>query len=152
VDFDGDGTDDIVVAAISSDASGKTDSGRVYVIRGTPTLSGDKDMLPPTNDFLVAFDGKNVGDEVGISLAGGQFGDGTATPCNNCKDLVIGTSSANGPSPNDVRTGAGEVYIARGRTGLSAATVISLQDVASPPFNLITTIYGAAAEMQFGTG
>src|SRR5262249_17480249 len=71
VDFDGDGIDDIVVAAISSDASGKTDSGRVYVVRGTPTLSGDKDMLPPTSDFLVAFDGKNVGDEVGISLAGG---------------------------------------------------------------------------------
>jgi hypothetical protein len=150
VDFDGDGIGDIAVSAIGYDANSLSSTGRVYVIKGATNLSGDKD-LATTSNFLVAFDGIDAGDEAGSALAAGQFGDGTATPCANCKDLVIGAPQGSGPTVNDVRPSAGEVYIVRGRTGLSAGTAISLKDVASPPFNLITTIYGDQAGDTLGT-
>ena len=149
-DFDGDGTDDIVVSSIGYDANGNADSGRVYVVKGASNLSGVKDMATVSN-FLVAFDGIDPNDNAGYALAAGQFGDGSSTPCNTCKDLVIGAPNANGPTANDYRSAAGEVYVVRGRSGLSAGTVISLRDVSSPPYNLITTVYGGTAGMGLGT-
>jgi hypothetical protein len=149
LDFDGDGITDLAIGAIGNDAGGQSDAGRVYVIKGAANLSGDKDMATASN-YLVAFSGIDPGDQAGTALASGQFGDGTATPCAACRDLVISASAADGPTVNDVRDGAGEVYVVRGRTGLANGTAISLQDVASPPFNLITTVYGAEAGQAFG--
>jgi len=80
-DFDGDGTDDIVVSSIGYDANGNADSGRVYVVKGASNLSGVKDMATVSN-FLVAFDGIDPNDNAGYALAAGQFGDGSSTPCN----------------------------------------------------------------------
>jgi hypothetical protein len=150
LDFDGDGISDLAVAAIGNNAGGKTDAGRVYLVKGASNLSGDKEMATATN-YLLALGGIDVGDEAGLSLAAGQFGDGSVSPCATCADLAIGAASADGPSAADVRDGAGEVYIVRGRTGLAAGSSLSLQDVASPPFNLIATLYGAAAGQAFGS-
>ncbi len=150
LDFNGDGFGDIAVGAIGNDAGGDSSSGRVYVVKGASNLSGDKDMATASN-YLVAFDGIDSGDEAGGALAGGQFGDGTASPCTACKDLVIGAASADGPTVNDVRDFAGEIYIARGRTGLANGSVISLNDVVASPPDLLTTIFGDAAGEASGT-
>src|SRR5260221_4625802 len=107
--------------------------------------------MASSNASLVGLGGSDSGEEGGGAVAGGQFGDGSASPCAACKDIVTAAASADGPTLNDVRDGAGEVYIIRGRTGLASGTVISLQDAASPPFNLIATIYGDTAGEALGT-
>ncbi len=143
LDFDGDAIDDIAVSAPNRDVGSSSDAGRTYVVKGATNLSGDKDMAPPGSDYLLALDGIDANDLSGFVLAGGQFGDNSSTPCSACQDLVIGTPQGDGPAPADERSGAGEVYVVRGRTGLASGTVMSLKDVTSPPFNLITTLWGA---------
>ena len=144
VDFDGDGIADLGIGAAGHDPGGRSDAGRAYVIRGASNLSGEKDLATASN-YLVALDGIDAGDETGLSLAGGQFGDGGQSACAACGDLVIGAPSGDGPTASDFREDAGEVYVVRGKTGLSTGTVIPLADVPAPPFNLIATLYGAAA-------
>ena len=148
VNFDGDAYDDIAVSAIQNDPGGLADAGAVYIVKGASNLSGDKDMATPSN-YLVVYTGINGSDLAGLSIAAGQFGDNSASPCAACQDLAISATEADGPTPSDVRDRSGEVYIVRGRTGLAAGTAISLADPTAP-YNLLTTIYGANAGDAIG--
>ena len=143
LDFNGDGFADIAASAIFSDPGGRGDAGSVYVVKGASNFNGDQE-LTQSNKYLVKFEGIDSADLAGYALGVGEFGD-EAAACPTCRDLMISAIEADGPTVNDIRDRAGEVYIARGRNDLAAGTVKSLADVASPPFDLITTVYGAAA-------
>ncbi len=149
LDFDGDGKKDIAASAINQDVGANGDAGRVYVIKGKSNLSGEKNMAM-ANDYLLALDGISATDQAGYSLAAGEFGD-NGTDCAACRDLAVSSTSTDGPTPPDVRSASGAVYVVRGRSDLPASgTVKSLADVSTPPYDLITTIYGALPQDRIG--
>ncbi len=149
LDFDGDGKKDLAISAINYDVGSSADAGRVYVIKGKSNLSGEKNMAQP-NDFLLALDGINGMDQAGYALGAGEFGD-NGTACAACRELVVTSTAVDGPTPPDVRSASGAVYVVRGRSDLPASgTVKSLADVSSPPYDLITTIYGALPGDRIG--
>ncbi|HEX6852557.1 MAG TPA: thrombospondin type 3 repeat-containing protein [Candidatus Polarisedimenticolaceae bacterium] len=150
LDFDGDTFQDMAISAISFPAGGKAESGRVYVVRGANNLPSTRDMTN-TAHFLVALDGIDAGDQTGETLAAGELGDDASQPCAACRDLIVGTPNGDGPAPTDIRTDSGEVRVVRGRNNLASGTVMSLQDVTSAPYNLVTAAFGAAAGDRIGT-
>lgn len=127
-DVDGDGNDDILIAApdrsvrLDLDQDGvvevdRTECGVVYLIYGSPQLSGTLELADVGTDKLpgAVFIGSNSGDHLGAGLgiqgdrsrgigaAGDINGDGFG-------DLLLGSVSA---SPRD-RTAAGEAYLIYG--------------------------------------
>jgi hypothetical protein len=150
LDFDGDGFQDMAISAISYAAGGKADSGRVYIVKGASNLPAERNMAT-TSNYLVALDGIDAGDQTGESLAAGEFGDEASQACAACRDLVIGSPNGDGPAPTDIRTDSGEVRIVRGRNNLAAGTTLSLQDVTSAPYNLVTSVHGGTAGERIGT-
>lgn len=127
-DIDGDGNDDILIAApdrsvrVDLDGDGvfdvdRTNCGVVYLIYGSPNLRGTINLSRIGTPDLpgVAFIGRNSGDflgagigeqgdrSFGIATAGDVDGDGRG-------DLLLGSVSA---SPRD-RVRAGEVYLIYG--------------------------------------
>ena len=147
LDFDGDGFQDIAVAALGADPNLMSEAGAVYVIRGKANLAKTIDLSGP-NNFRVAYQGIDSQDNAGYALAAGEFGD-EADLCPACEDLVISAVDGDGPF-GEFRDAAGEVYIVRGRNDLAAGTLISLQDVTEAPFNLISTIWGSKVGYRVG--
>lgn len=125
-DVDGDGTDDVVLAATF--ASGPEDqrsrAGEVYVILGGE-LSGSYDLAVQQGEMTVL--GSDEGDQIGHSAAVGDFdGDGD-------DDLLLGAVSADGPG--NERDLAGEAYLVLSDT--------------SPPVT-VDTLEGAEALRVYG--
>ncbi len=147
LDFDGDGLDDVAVGALARDRNLEEDTGRVYVVRGASNLPAERNMA--LGQFLVAYDGVDALDQFGASLATGEFGDRNAA-CPPCEDLVVGAPTGDGPSASDFRQDAGEVFVLRGRSDLSAGTVFDLGAEADPPENALVSIHGARAEDRIG--
>ncbi len=102
-DINGDGIDDIVAGAPLGDscANGRHEGGEAYVIFGRDDLGGLIDLNTHEPDLSIF--GEEAGDELGFSLASGDFnGDGK-------QDLIAGAVLADGP--DNARTDAGEAYI-----------------------------------------
>src|SRR3990172_1071203 len=110
-DFNGDGIDDLLLGARGADAAdnAKEDGGKAYVIFGSETLSGTIDLFTTAPSLTVI--GVDSGDEMGISLAVGNFnGDGI-------DDLLLGATGADATANS--KLGAGEAYVIFGSASLS---------------------------------
>jgi hypothetical protein len=113
-DFNGDGFDDFLVGASSSDSQGVTNNGRTYVVYGKaadfPSSMSLGNVAGPGGDQIV---GISAGDGLGVSVhaAGDVNGDGLA-------DLIVGATSSdvNGSS-------SGEAYVVYGRPGVIAGSI-----------------------------
>jgi hypothetical protein len=147
LDFNGDGISDLAVGAINHDSEGDTDSGRVYVIPGAVSFPTSQDMA--SGQFLVAFNGIDPTDNLGQAVAGGEFGDRDAA-CPVCRDLLVSAPLGDGPTVPDNRTDCGEVFVLRGRSDLTAGTVIVLQNEAIPPQNVLVSFHGAVSGNLIG--
>jgi len=147
LDFDGDGLQDMAISSLSSDPGLRVDAGTVYVVRGRTNIQSTRDMRQ--GEYLVALEGIDPSDGAGYALAAGEFGD-DSDACPACRELIISAVDADGPSASEVRDSSGEVYVVRGRNDLAASTEMSLDDVASAPFNLISTIWGSRAGYRIG--
>jgi len=101
-DLDGDGTVDILAGAPTADGCGNSaaDGGEAQVIRGG-ALPAEVDLAQETP--LMSFFGEEAGDELGFSLASGDFnGDGI-------DDVLLGALLADGR--DNEREDAGEVHV-----------------------------------------
>ena len=100
-DVNGDGTNDLVIGSMQSDASGRTGAGKVFVLQG-PISAGTYDVESAAK---VIVEGENAIDNFGSAVGVGDFnGDGVA-------DLVAAASFGD---PDDARTNAGITYIMYG--------------------------------------
>ncbi|MBX3278735.1 MAG: FG-GAP repeat protein [Acidobacteria bacterium] len=107
-DFDGDGSEDLAAGAPFADFE-QQDQGVVYVILGAPDLAGRAHAAEAARMELRGRDG---GDRFGTALA---FGD---VNLDGRKDLVAGAPG--GAGPNNLRVGAGEVYVYLGASLVEA--------------------------------
>jgi hypothetical protein len=117
-DLNGDGIDDLILAALSGEpAAGPPHSrllaGNAYIFYGSPTLEGIRDAVgaagaPPDVTILGAsdWDWMTLG---GTMEVGDLNGD-------NIEDLVLGALGADGPG--DTRAAAGEAYVIFGSRSL----------------------------------
>jgi len=106
-DLDGDGYDDLVIAAHHADGPTDTRSGagEVHVVYGSDAVMHDTDLESPPSWAAVIY-GADGNDYLGESVATGDFnGDGY-------DDLVIGIVEADGPENG--RNGAGEAVVVYG--------------------------------------
>jgi len=135
-DLNKDDIDDLLVTAFRADGpnNAREDSGEVYVIFGSPSLSGVLDVASNPPDVTVtAADNE---DHLGHAVASRDVnGDGI-------DDLIIGAPRADGP--DNARDSAGEAYVVFGSPSLAGSFDIALgeQDV---------TILGADASDRLGT-
>lgn len=116
-DINGDGIDDLVVAAPNASPGARANAGAVYVTFGTKDSSSTVDVssLNGTNGFVV--EGAVAGDHLGASVAEGDVnGD-------NISDLIIGADNAGGTK--------GEVDVVFGGTGAWPAAVVASNLVGS---------------------
>jgi hypothetical protein len=130
-DVNGDRIDDILIGArfARGPDAGRINAGEVYVIFGSPDLSGTVDTALDEQGFTVL--GAKGGDYLGYALAAGDVsGDGV-------DDIIVAAPGADGPS--DQRPDAGEVYVVFGSPALTGTVDIaqSQQDF---------TILGAEAD------
>ncbi|MFQ5701690.1 MAG: hypothetical protein ACE5HU_07595, partial [Acidobacteriota bacterium] len=105
-DFDGDGIDDIAVAARGADGpdESRPDAGEVFLIMGRPSMLRVARLSDLADAVITS---PNIGDLAGTSLAFGDIdGDGR-------EDLVIGAELGDGR--RDMFLDAGDVYVVAGR-------------------------------------
>jgi hypothetical protein len=110
-DVNGDGFDDILIAAEWSDQK-TTDAGQVYLVFGRATFSSATILVSSLNGNTgVIFNGIDIYDHAGSSVAGAGDvnGDGFA-------DIIIGANYA------DPRGDAGETYVVFGRATFLIST------------------------------
>lgn len=135
-DVDGDGNNDVALAAMRADPQGRTNAGAIFLAFGGGTFAGPVDTLGASADVLEihgAAASENAGSEIWM---GDLTGDGLA-------ELVIARQNF---TPDPSRIGAGAVTILIGGSGLAdhAATLAPL-DLAGPPpagVNLLTLVGG----------
>lgn len=101
-DFDGDGIEDLAAGAPLADFE-QQDQGVVYMILGAPGLEG---RVHAAEAARMELRGRDGSDRFGTSLV---FGD---INLDGRKDLVVGAPG--GAGPNNLRVGAGEVYVYMG--------------------------------------
>jgi hypothetical protein len=141
-DADGDGNNDVAMAAMRADPQGRTNAGEIYLAFGDGTLGAAVDTFGASPNVLkiegeAAFE--NAGAEVWL---GDITGDGVA-------ELVIARQNF---TPDPGRIGAGAVTIVIGGPELAthAATLAPL-DLADPPVGItLTTLVGGQALGRFG--
>ena len=87
-DVNGDGYEDIAIAAPGASRSGATEAGAVYVLFGKPNLPADLDLGDLSGATGLRVEGAAGGDHAGQAVAGGDVnGDGRG-------DLIIGAPDA----------------------------------------------------------
>jgi hypothetical protein len=123
-DFNDDGRDDLLMAAIHADGQGnvRSNAGEAYVIYGAANW-GVSDLFLGEHDLRVI--GGDVNDEVGISLAGGDFDGGGRD------DVLVAAPVADGPA--NARDGAGEVYVIHGlrcQGNINGDASVTIADIA----------------------
>jgi hypothetical protein len=114
-DVNGDGIDDIILGAPfagrepgSPPGGPRTELGEVYVIFGSPTLSGDISIPQGEQDFTIS--GPEQWSELGDAMAVGDVnGDGI-------DDIIAVAEAADGPEAS--RPNVGEVYVVFGSKSL----------------------------------
>ena len=124
-DANGDGISDILIGAPGADGAGNAlpDSGDAYLIYGKETFPREIDLGAAAAD--VAIFGRDPGDKLGTSvLISDVDGDGV-------EDLILGAPGARGP--DNLRGGAGEVYVIYGREGFPPTL-----DLANTPADAVT--------------
>ncbi len=129
-DVNGDGFDDLILAAPFSESTGNTriSAGEVYLIYGTSTPWTDTDLLTPPAG-VARFWGADSGDLLGYSVASGDVnGDGF-------DDLIL--VAHGGDSTGNTRGQAGEVYLIYGNS-----TSWGDADLLTPPSG-VTRFWGA---------
>lgn len=108
-DVNGDGYDDLIIGASDADPREVSGAGSAYVIFGQPggfSSSLDLNSLDGTNGFT--FNGIEIGDEIGTSVAGAGDNNG-----DGFDDVIIGTDiNYGGPTALN-----GELHIVLGRPG-----------------------------------
>ncbi len=105
-DLSGDGVSDVLVGSPTADSceNSRAEAGEVYIRFGGPNLPATSDFAQGQYDL--AFFGMEPGDELGFSLASGDFnGD-------QIDDVFAGALLADGP--DNARPDAGEVYVVLG--------------------------------------
>ncbi len=130
-DINGDGLDDIVVAAEAADGpeNSRSTAAEVHVVFGSKSLSGDLDISRGDQDVSIL--GADEQDTLGFSLASGDVnGDGM-------DDLIMGARGDNGLMNSE--NGVGAVYILPGGPDLPSAV-----DLAQSPAG-VAALYGADA-------
>lgn len=100
-DFNGDGLDDVMMGAYTSDANSRNNSGSAFVVYGKAARS-DIDLTSPDPSVGFRIDGASPGDLAGVALAGpGDVnGDGH-------DDLLVGARAASYNS----RASSGSAYV-----------------------------------------
>jgi len=153
-DLNGDGLDDLVIAAPGGTDDRPSRRGRLYVVFGSlqPPRNSDiairyiPEVVPGkpgarrmTTDADVLIDGADDFDHLGTSLAVADLdADGFA-------DIIAGAPRADGPL--EKRADCGEVFIVRGASSLPPRI-----DLAAPPEGLrVHRIIGRAVGDAFGT-
>ena len=141
-DLDGDGDNDLALAAMRASPLGRGNAGEVFVLFGDGTVSGAIDTGIPDARILriqgaAAFE--NAGSEVWMDDV---TGDGIA-------DLIV---SRQNHTPAPSRVGAGAVSILVGGAALAAqAATLAPIDLAAPPAGVtITTFVGVASSDRLG--
>ncbi len=106
-DINGDGIDDIIIAARNADSGSITNAGEVYVVFGNSSgfpQTLELSELSNTNGFTIA--GGQNGDQIGISISeAGDIND------DGVDDIIIGAAFAD----RNNATIAGEAYVLFGR-------------------------------------
>ena len=116
-DVNGDDIDDILVGArfASGPAADRNNVGKVYVILGSPDLSGTVDTALDEQDFTVV--GGEKDDYLGYALAAGDVnGD-------DVDDIIVGAPGADGPEGK--RVDAGKIYVVFGSPNLSGTVDVA---------------------------
>ncbi len=131
----GDGFEDVIIAAPQADGpgNGRNNAGEVYIIFGATTLPARVDLAKDRPDVLIY--GADAGDTLGVSVAFGDVdGDGV-------HDVILGAPGASGPQ--NKRSGAGEVYVL-----LGSSVRGGVHDFALGQYDMI--VYGAEAGDRLG--
>ena len=134
-DVNGDDVDDIIVGAPGADdPDGKRpDAGQVYVVFGSPTLSGTVDIARNEHDFTIL--GAKASDFLANFAASGDVnGDGI-------DDILLGTEFGDGPDGQ--RADAGVAYVIFGRPELKGTLDLAADEG-------FLTIWGADAADWLG--
>jgi len=108
-DVNGDGYDDIIMAAEWADGpyNRRVECGEVYTVFGSPSIGGTIDLSTQAD---VVMYGPDIRDQIGTSLTTGRVnGD-------EFDDIIIGAEWADGLGPGHRREDAGEVYVVLGRS------------------------------------
>ena len=121
-DVNGDGYDDLIIAAREGDPNGNSQAGETYLVYGGASAPGtdgvlDLSALDGSNGFIL--NGIDAGDQSGFSVSssGDVNGDGY-------DDLIIGARDAD---PNGVDS-SGETYVVYGgATGTESLTPVTAQ-------------------------
>jgi len=121
-DVNGDGYADILIGADQANSNGNLDTGKAYIIFGSPGLSSSSflDLSSLALGLGLTINGINPGDYTGVSVsdAGDVNGDGFA-------DVVIGADWAAADSLGF----AGQVYVVFGNSDLSFQGALNLESV-----------------------
>jgi hypothetical protein len=134
-DVNGDGVDDIIVAAAGADGPNNRspEGGEAYVVFGSPDLTGTVDVGQGQQDFTIL--GAAAEDFLANFAASGDVnGDGV-------DDILLGTHMADGPDGQ--RADSGVAYVIFGSPGLNGTL-----DLASDKGFL--TVWGADASDWLG--
>ena len=151
-DVNGDGISDIVVGAPEATftvapgggpAQLRTGAGVVYVVFGTPTLSGAIDTAAGQASLTIL--GSKSGDELGFSVAVGDVnGDGI-------DDITIGSPGADFPGsatpPPAPRADTGAAFVIFGKNTLGNPSIVDLGAANSAS----VALFGVSSGDRFGT-
>lgn len=134
-DFNGDGTDDLMISAFQADGplNDRAEAGEVYLVTGSNDLARTIDLAAGEQDVTIT--GAEADDWLGETVAAGDLnGDGV-------DDLVLAANFASGP--NNERDAAGEIYVILGSNSLPASF-----DIAADEPDM--TVYGKDPGDQIG--
>jgi hypothetical protein len=117
-DFNGDGTDDLLLGARFGDGPDNTreDAGEAYVIFGSPGLAGTVDIAAGQQDLTIF--GAKPGDNLGYSVAAADVND------DGLDDIIVSAPLSEGPEVG-ARTDRGEVYVIFGQSALGGTIDIA---------------------------